>query len=102
MATSYMEFIYIDSQDLARKTNKVAAFKTNAETLAVFNSYRKHKADAGTAPFILDYYNSKGDLGHTLPMSAKAYEEITGEPMQPEAVYIERDAQYWLDAMAAA
>lgn len=97
MAVSYMEFIYIDSDGNARHTNQRAAFDTNAETLAVFNSYRPYKSAKGDYPFILDYHNSKGDLGETLPMGAEIYEKITGEPMQAESVYIERDKQYWRD-----
>lgn len=46
---SYIEIIYIASDDQARQTNMSYASKSNAATWAMFNSFRRHAVDIKTA-----------------------------------------------------
>lgn len=94
---SFMEFIYIDSEDLARQTGLALSLDTDAETWAKFNSFRRYAVDIKKAKFLLDYHNRKGDLADTIPVDAGGFMTITGQAMKPEKTYLKIDRDYWRD-----
>lgn len=96
---SYMQVIYIDSDDQARHTNLRAAMDTNAATWAAFNSYRTAAVDIKRAVFLLDYYNAKGYLADTIALDAAGFRAITNEPVRTDAEYRKIDDDYWEAAM---
>lgn len=98
---SYMTMIYIDDDGDARQTNVGAAMETNAETWAAFNRHRAAEVPKGSARFLLDYYNAKGDLADTIRLDAAAFETITGQKVKTDAEYRQIDETYWRDAREA-
>lgn len=93
---SYMEFLRIsDDRTCFLKTGVGAAMETNAKTWAAFNSYRKLAVPFGRASFVLDYHNDKGDLSHTIALTDKSFEEISGELSLTDAEYRHIDNAYW-------
>jgi hypothetical protein len=92
---SFMELIYIDSEDLARQTGLSRAGETDAETWAEFQSYRRYAVDIKQAKFLLDYHNSKGDLGTTIPIDAGGFTAITGQKPKTDAEYRKLDRDFW-------
>lgn len=102
MANSYMELIYIDSDDDARKTGLTRSLDTDAATWAEFRRHEKHRVDYREASFLLDYHNRKGDLSHTIPISAKGFEAITGTPAKTDAEYRKLDETFWNEIRNAA
>lgn len=98
---SYMTMIYIDDDGNARQTGVGAAMDTNAETLAAFNRHRAAEVPKGSARFLLDYHNAKGDLTDTIRLDANAFEAITGETVKTDAEYRQIDEKYWRDAREA-
>lgn len=101
MGQSYMQMIYIDSEDQARHTNVAAAMETNALTWAAFQSYRHLEVSKERAQFLLDYYNAKEELAGTILLDADGFARISGEPVKTDAEYRAIDAQYWDDARAS-
>lgn len=99
---SFIEIIYIASDDQARQTNMRHAGASNAETWAAFNGLRKYGVDIKTANFLLDYHNAKGDLADTIAISAEGFRDITGQHPKTEAVYDEIDRRFWDDARSSA
>lgn len=99
MSVSYMEMIYIDDSDNARQTGVRAAFKTNAETWAQFQKCRVFAVSKGNARFLLDYYNSRGDLGETILLDAFGFEYISNEKAKSDAKYRKTDSEYWAAAI---
>lgn len=99
---SYMELIFIDGEDLARKTDMQAARSTNAATWAAFNSYRRFAVDIKEAQFLLDYYNSKGDLADTIAITADGFTALTGRTPETEAHYCKVDRTFWDEVQKAA
>lgn len=95
---SYMQMIYIDSDDNARQTGLGAAMGTNALTWAAFNSYRHLEVPESRARFLLDYYNAKGDLGDTILLDAAGFETISNEKIKTDAEYRTIDTDYWAAA----
>jgi hypothetical protein len=95
VVTSYMEMIYIDSDNLARHTNVRTAMDTNALTWAAFNRYRSYDVPPEKACFLLDYHNAKGDLGDTICLDATGFEAITGQKTKTDAEYRKIDDDYW-------
>jgi len=98
---SYMEMIFIDSDDQALKTGVGAAMDTAAATWAAFRSYRRFAVDKDSATFLLDYYNKRGDLADTICLDDDGFVAITGERPKDEAQYRAVDDQYWRDARTA-
>lgn len=98
--SSRMEMIFIDSEDLARKTNVGAMMDTPAQTWAAFNAARRFAVEYKDAAFLLDYYNKRGDLADTIPVSREGFEAITGERPLTEADYVRIDEEYWAQARA--
>jgi hypothetical protein len=98
---SYMTMIYIDDDGDARQTGAGAAMETNAETWAAFNRHRAAGVPKGSARFLLDYYNAKGDLVDTILLDAAAFEAITGEKVKTDLEYRKIDEKYWSDARAS-
>lgn len=92
---SYMEMIYIDTDDQARHTNVGAALGSNAATWRAFRSYRHFDVGKDRAKFLLDYHNAKGDLAETICLDAKGFTEISGEKPKTDAAYRQIDADYW-------
>lgn len=98
---SFMEIIYIDSDDQARMTNLATSARSNAETLATFRSYRKYGVDIKVARFLLDYHNAKGDLSDTIAIDAAGFAVITGQRPKSDADYRKIDDQYWDDVLSS-
>jgi hypothetical protein len=92
---SFMELIYIDSEEDARQTNMQAQGATDAETWRLFNSYRKHSVDIKQASFLLDYHNRKGDLADTIAIDDVGFTAITGKQPKSDAEYRNIDASFW-------
>lgn len=102
MRASFMEMIYIDSEDLARHTNVGAAMDTDGATWAAFKRHRRHAVPYDKARFLLDYYNGKGDLSDTIALDVAGFEAITGKKARSEAEYRQIDADYWAEARTSA
>lgn len=100
MSQSYMEMIYIDSDNHARMTNVRAAMGSNSETWAAFQSAKKHEVEAENAQFLLDYYNRNGDLAETICLSARGFSHISGERVLTDAEYREIDRAFWKEQEA--
>lgn len=98
MTQSYMQMIYIDSDNDGRQTGVGAAMDTNALTWAAFNSYRHLEVSQDRARFVLDYYNAKGDLADTILLDAVGFEAISNETVKTDAEYRKIDADYWTAA----
>lgn len=99
---SFMELIYIDSDNDARQTNMRAQSATDAETWRLFNSYRVHSVDIKKARFLLDYHNRKGDLADTIAIDADGFTAITGKQPKTDNEYRKIDADFWAQARKAA
>jgi hypothetical protein len=97
---SYMEMIYIDSDDNARHTNVRCAMETNALTWAAFNSYRHMEVGEKKAQFLLDYHTRDGNLGDTIRLDAAGFAAIANEPILSDAEYRAIDQGYWAKAQA--
>ena len=97
---SRMDFIFIDDEGNARNTRVGAMFETDAQTWENFKSWRFLESDGPEARFILDYYNSKGDLTDSIRMDARAFERITNEKALSNAEYVRLDKKYWEEARA--
>lgn len=99
---SYMEMIYLDSDDQARKTNLHLSLGTDAETWAKFRSFRPYGVDIKHARFLLDYHNRKGDLSDTIALDSYGFELITGEKPKTEKAYRRIDSDFWKEVRSAA
>jgi hypothetical protein len=97
---SYMEMIYIDTENLARQTGLQRSGETDAATWAEFQSYRLYEVDIKQARFLLDYHNRKGDLGPTIPLDNIGFAAITGAPPKSDAAYRKIDADFWREVRA--
>lgn len=97
MAMSYMQMIYIDTDDQARQTGVGAAMHSNAATWAAFQSYRKFEVSKDRARFLLDYHNGKGDLGDTILLDEGGFVAISGEKVKTDAEYRKIDEDYWAE-----
>jgi hypothetical protein len=102
MAKSYMQMIYVDSEDLARKTNLSLSLDTDAATWAQFKGFRRYAVDIKHASFLLDYHNRKGDLSDTIPLDRYGFELITGQQPKTEAAYRKIDSDFWKEVRSAA
>ena len=98
---SYIEIIYIDDADDARKTDMEHVGATDAETWAEFNSLRKFGVGIKSAKFLLDYHNRKGDLADTIAIDVGGFVAITGQQPKSDAAYITIDVAYWDHARAS-
>jgi hypothetical protein len=99
---SYIEILYIDSDDQARKTDMEHVGANNAETWAEFRSLRRYAVDSKTGHFLLDYHNGKGDLADTICIDVGGFVAITGSQPKTDAAYRAIDRQYWRNAQSAA
>lgn len=97
MARSFIEIIYIDSDDQAQMTDKSWSDSTNAETWAQFKMFREHAVDIKSATFLLDYHNAKGDLADTIPIDDRGFRAVTGQRPMSEDDYRAIDTKYWDD-----
>lgn len=102
MPKSYMEVVYIDSEDMARKTDLGAAMDTAGATWAAFRSYRPLAVDKDRATFLLDYYNRKGDLADTICLDDRGFTAIIGEAPKADEHYVEIDEAFWRERRKAA
>lgn len=100
--TSFMEFIYIDSENLARKTGLARSCDRDADTWAEFRSYRHLGVDIKQARFLLDYHNRKGDLSDTIALDEAGFWAITYSEPESEAHYRKIDSDYWKEARSEA
>ena len=98
---SYMEMIYIDSDNAARKTGVGCECETPAETWAAFRSAKALEVPINEASFLLDYHNRRGDLVDTIPLSRDGFEQITGERARSDAEYRTFDAEFWRGVKAS-
>lgn len=98
---SRMEIIYVGNGDQGYKTGIGAIFETPRATWDAFCSARKIAVPLKTAPFLLDYYNRKGDLNLTIGLDEAGFELITGEKAKTAAEYAEIDARIWAEARDA-
>lgn len=94
-ASSFVEIIYIDSEDNARQTNLRTACNTNAATHAAFRSFRRHAVDIKQARFLLDYHNARGDLSDTIAIDDTGFRAVTGQEPKTDAEYVKLDSDYW-------
>lgn len=90
---AYMEMIYINKNGDARKTGIGAAMATDAETLIAFESNKSLAVKTGD--FLLDYYDASGDLVDTIPITKESFKAITGERVESDEFYNQKDADYW-------
>ena len=97
---SYMELIFIDSEDQARKTNLALSLPTSAQTWAAFLGYRKFGVDIKQATFLLDYHKGNGDLSDTIAIDDEGFRAITGQEPMPEEAYIQIDTDFWSSAFS--
>lgn len=95
--SAYMEMIYIDSKNQARKTRVGAEFDTDHLTFVAFQSTKRLAVPMETAQFILDYYDPNGDLVDSVPLSAAGFRFITKTEPLTEADYLRIDAEYWAE-----
>lgn len=98
---SYIEIIYVDSDDQACKTDMEHVGASNAETWAEFRSLRRYAVDSKTALFLLDYHNAKGDLADTICIDVGGFVAITGSQPKSAAAYRVIDRAYWRNAKSA-
>ena len=98
---SFIEIIYLDDADDARKTDMEHVGETDAKTWAEFNSLRKFGVDIKSAKFLLDYHNRKGDLADTIAIDVGGFVAITGQQPKSDAAYIAIDVAYWDHARAS-
>ncbi len=99
---SYMELIYIDSEDQACQTNLRKSCDTNAITLATFRAYRRFAVDIKRARFLLDYHNARGDLSDTIPIDEDGFRSITGHEPKTEREYRKIDTDFWNEVRSEA
>jgi hypothetical protein len=99
---SYMEIIYIDTEDQARKTHLRLSLETDAATWAQFRSYRRYGVNIKHATFLLDYHNRKGDLSDTIALDRYGFEMITGQQPKTDAEYVKLDSDFWNEVRSAA
>lgn len=92
---SWMEMIYIDKENNARKTGVGAKMETQAKTWAAFNSARRLEVPSDKAEFLLDYYNRFGNLCDTILLSRAGFEEISREVAKSDDEYRKIDTEYW-------
>ncbi len=97
---SYMEMIYIDTDDQARHTDVSAAADSNRATWAAFQSYRHLDVGSERAQFLLDYHNAKGDLASTIYLDAKGFTAVSGENPKTDTAYRKIDRNYWTEVRA--
>lgn len=102
MMRSYIEIIYLDSNDQACKTDMEHVGETNAATWAEFRNLRRFAVEKTAARFLLDYHNSKGDLADTILIDVGGFVAITGSQPKTDATYRAIDRAYWRNARSAA
>ena len=91
---SYMKMIYLDGND-ACKTGVGAELETPQRTWEAFKSAKQIAVPPAQATFAIDYYNSKGDLNHTVHIDDAGFQSITGKPPQSAEFYRAHDAMHW-------
>lgn len=92
---SFMELIYIDSEDLARQTNLRLALDTDGATWAKFRSLRWYGVDIKAARFLIDYHKANGDTAHTIGIDSDGFRAITGLEPLSDAEYRRIDSDFW-------
>jgi hypothetical protein len=93
---SRMEFVFVGDGCQASKTGVGCIMKSNAATWRFFRMAKRfHAVDINTSDFILDYYNSKGDLADSIGINRHGFRAITGEVPQERAYYEAFDKAYW-------
>ncbi len=92
---SYVEIIYVDSESQGRKTGLFFEWETPEATWAAFRAARIHDVGVKACQFLVDYYNRKGDLSHTIGITAAAFETITGKKPESEEYYRNFDRDFW-------
>lgn len=93
--TSFIEVIYIDNEDLARKTGLGLSLATSAEAWAKFRNLRLYGVDIKHPRFLIDYHKANGDLADTIAVDADGFTAITGQQPKTDAEYCKIDADYW-------
>lgn len=96
-AQSFMELIYIDSDDQACQTGLRRSASTNAQTSAEFRRWKFLAVDIKQARFLLDYHNAKGDLSDTIAIDEEGFRAITGQAPKTDAEYRKIDTDFWND-----
>lgn len=99
--TSFMEMIYIDSEDDARQTGLQRSLATDADTWDEFRSFRKYSVNIKQARFLLDYHNRHGDLSDTIAIDDAGFRAITGQQPKTDAEYRKLDADFWTEVSAS-
>lgn len=99
---SFMEFIYIDSDDNARQTGLRRSADSNAATFAEFRRWKAFEVDYKKARFLLDYHNAKGDLSDTIALDVEGFRAVTGLEPGDDEHYRTVDARFWDEARSAA
>jgi len=99
---SYMELIFIDSDELARKTDMRSSRDTDADTWAAFRALRAYAVDIKKATFLIDYHKANNDIADTIAIDDTGFVIITGQKPKSEAAYRKIDADYWAAARSAA
>lgn len=102
MGQSFMEIIYIDTDDNARRTGLRRSAASNAATLAEFRKWRPFGVDIKQARFLLDYHNAKGDLSDTIALDEAIFRAVTGLEPGDDDHYRMIDARFWEDARSVA
>ena len=92
----YIEMIFIDADDQARKTGVGAEFETAEETKKAFESIRPEAVDIKVADFLCDLHASDtGELVDTIPISKETFESVTGNKALSNDEYVQFDQDYW-------
>jgi hypothetical protein len=93
---SRMEMIFVGTGHRnSYKAGVGAIFDTDAQTWAAFKSYRRIEVPQKKATFLLDYYNRRGDLAHTIFLDNAGFTAISGEAVKTSAEYRKVDRKYW-------
>lgn len=93
--SGYVEIIYIDSNEDARKTGMGAVGATWEETRRCFNVACSQQCDIESAEFLCDLHDTDGDIIETVGLTRSAVEWITGETAKSDDEYVAYDKNFW-------
>lgn len=94
----YMKAIFVNENGDGYQTGVGADFGSEQATKEAFDSLKPEAMDGSDAPFIIDLWDSNGDLLESIGISAELYTQVTGEPVLSEEEYQKIDADYWAKA----
>jgi hypothetical protein len=83
--------IYIDDEGNCRLTGAGAEWKTDAETMAAFDSLRETEIPIEQARFLADLHEDNGNLIDTIAISVETFEQVTGQKAKSNQWYVDYD-----------